>query len=57
MSCKAQPAQIRASASTHTALLKDEWRESKPRPRFASRTPSKRWDMHIPLRVGACAPE
>jgi hypothetical protein len=24
---------------------------SKPRPRFASRTPSKRWDMHIQLRV------
>ena len=28
MSFKAQPAQIRASASTHTALMKDEWRKS-----------------------------
>jgi hypothetical protein len=28
MDFKAQPAQIRTSASTHTALLKDEWRES-----------------------------
>jgi hypothetical protein len=44
------PAQIRTSASTHTALLKGEWRESKPRPRFASRTSSKRWDMHIPAQ-------
>jgi hypothetical protein len=44
------PAQIRTSASTHTALLKGEWRESKPRLRFASRTPSKRWDMHIPAQ-------
>ena len=50
MSFKAQPAQIRTSASTHTALLKDEWRESEPRLRFASRTPSKRWDMHIPAQ-------
>jgi hypothetical protein len=31
MSCKAQPAQIRASASTHTALMKDEWRRSELR--------------------------
>ena len=27
---KAQPAQIRTCAFTHTALLKDEWRESEP---------------------------
>ena len=31
MSFKAQPAQIRTGASTHTALLKDGWRESKLR--------------------------
>jgi hypothetical protein len=42
------PAQIRTSASTHTALLKNEWRSANPRLRFASRTPSKRWDMQIP---------
>ena len=29
------PAQIRASASTHTALTKDEWRRSEPRDRDA----------------------
>ena len=28
MNFKAQPAQIRTSASTHTALMKDEWRGS-----------------------------
>jgi hypothetical protein len=28
MNFKAQPAQIRTSASTHTALMKDEWRKS-----------------------------
>jgi hypothetical protein len=28
MSCKAQPGQIRTCASTHTALMKDEWRRS-----------------------------
>jgi len=50
MSFKAQPAQFRTSASTHTALLKDESRESEPRPRSASRTSSKRWDMHIPAQ-------
>jgi hypothetical protein len=50
MNFKAQPAQIRTCASTHTALLKDEWRESELGLRFASRTPSRRWDMHIPAR-------
>ena len=44
------PAQIRTSASTHTALLKDGWRRSEPGLRFASRTPSKRWVMHIPAQ-------
>src|ERR1039458_6230027 len=28
MSCKAQPGQIRTCTSTHTALMKDEWRKS-----------------------------
>jgi hypothetical protein len=28
MSFKAQPGQIRTCASTHTALMKDEWRRS-----------------------------
>jgi len=28
MSFKAQPGQIRTCASTHTALMKDEWRKS-----------------------------
>jgi len=44
------PAQIRMCASTHTALLKDEWRGSEPRLRFASRTLSKSWDMQIPAQ-------
>jgi hypothetical protein len=44
------PAQIRTSASTHTALLKNEWRGNEPGLRFASRTPSKRWVMLFPAQ-------
>jgi len=38
MSFKAQPAQIRTGASTHTALLKDEWRENNATTVFSTHT-------------------
>ena len=37
MSFKAQPGQIRTCASTHTALMKDEWRKSGCRDKDAER--------------------
>ena len=44
------PAQIRTSAFTHTALLKDRWRGSEPEYGLLQRTPSRRWVMHIPAQ-------
>jgi hypothetical protein len=37
MSCKAQPGQTRTCASTHTVLMKDEWRKSVLRDEDAGR--------------------